>query len=175
MSEQQPEQQPEQSLQSESRKQLQSSVDPSPRASESQPKGGVGKGKISAIASTVLWTLGFGLCFVIPAKSTFSWVADFFLLLGFFPLLYLYPAGWPWLIFGVLNFAIGAVLEIGYQIPASYFTPEVNKMRIMLQGTHPTLVWLLVGVACAIFGIFRMVKNTIIFFRKRRTPRAEER
>jgi hypothetical protein len=135
-----------------------------------QPKSGIGRGKTSAIVSTVLWTLGFGLCFVIPANSRFSWVADFFLLLGFFPLLYFYPAGWPWLIFGVLNFAIGAVLEIGYQIPASYFTPEVNQMRIMLQGTHPTLVWLLVGIACAIFGIFRMIKNGIIFFRKRRKP-----
>jgi hypothetical protein len=137
---------------------------------EPKPKSRVGKGKVSAIVSTMLWTLGFGLCFVIPANSSFSWVADFLLLLGFFPLLYFYRAGWPWLIFGVLNFAMGALLEIGYHLPDSSFTPEMNKARIMLQGTHPTLVWLLVGVACAIFGIFRMIKNGIIFFRKRRKP-----
>jgi hypothetical protein len=129
-------------------------------------------GKASAVASTILWLLGFGLCFVIPARSTFSWVADFCLLLGFFPLLYLYPAGWPWLLFGISNFFIGAALEVGYQLPAKYFTPEVNQMRLVLQGTHPTLVWILVGIACAVFGIFRMVKNGIKFFRDRRNRQA---
>jgi hypothetical protein len=164
------EQYPERDLQPESQKQLKPSLDSISKQPESQRKGVISKGKISAVVSSVLWILGFGLCFVIPARSAFSWVADFLLLLGFFPLLYLYPAGWPWLIFGVSNFAIGAMLEIGYQLPASVFPPEVNQMRVMLQGTHPTLVWLLVGVVCAIFGIFRMVKNTIIFFRKRRKP-----
>ena len=132
-----------------------------------EKKSHLGKGKISAIASTVLWTLGFGLCFVLPPNSNLSWIADFLLLLGFFPLLWLYPAGWTWLIFGILNMGIGVILEIGYHIPAESFPPDVNKARLMLQATHPTLVWILLGLVCTLFGIFRMVKNTILFFKRR--------
>jgi hypothetical protein len=122
--------------------------------------------RISIIVSTILWILGFVLCFFIPGGSQWSWIADFLLLLGFFPLLWLYPAGWTWLVFGILNVAIGIILEIGYHIPAESFTKDVNRLRLTLQATHPTLVWILTGLACTIFGVLRMIKNAVVFFRR---------
>jgi len=125
------------------------------------------KGKFSAIASTVLWILGIGLLFVIPAGSKFIWIADFCLLLGFCPLLWIYPAGWPWLVFGILNTGMGVFMEIGYHIPEELFPPSALKLRSTMIATHPTLVWILTGVACTIFGAFRMIKNLILFIKRR--------
>lgn len=131
------------------------------------------KGKTSAIASAVLWTLGFVLPFVLPPNSNLSWIADFLLLLGFFPLLWLYPAGWPWLVFGILNVFTGALLEIGYHIPVESVPKALAKTfqasRDMIQSTHPTLVWILTGAVCALFGLFRMTKHMIMFIRNRST------
>lgn len=126
------------------------------------------QGKFSAIVSAVLWTLGFGLCFVLPPSSNLSWIADFFLLLGFFPLLWFYPAGWTWLIFGICNFGIGCVLEIGYHLPDDCLPPAVRTARLMMMSTHPSMVWMALGLVCTLFGAFRMIKNTILFFAKRK-------
>jgi hypothetical protein len=125
------------------------------------------KKSAATIASAILWILGFGLAFVIPGNSNYMWVPDTFLLLGFFPVMYVYPAGWTWVVFGILNTAIGFILEIGYHLPDDQISPEVNTLRKGLQATHPTLVWILLGVACTIFGIVRMAKNTYQFFRRR--------
>jgi hypothetical protein len=133
------------------------------------------KGSVAAIASTILWVLGFGLAFVIPGNSRFTWVPDTLLLIGFFPVMYIYPAGWTWLVFGILNTAIGFILEIGYHLPDESFPPEVNTLRKGLQATHPTLVWILLGVVCTIFGIIRMVKNTYRFFLRRAQSKKDKK
>ena len=140
---------------------------------EPQPKSSRSKhGKVWAIVSAVFWTLGFGLCFVLPPNPNVSWIADFFLLLGFFPLLWFYPAGWTWLLFGVCNFFIGCVLEIGYHLPDECLTPQVKAACELMKNTHPSLVWMVLGVICTIFGAFRMIKNTILFFAKRRAAKS---
>jgi hypothetical protein len=138
-----------------------------------------GRAKIAALSSTILWVVAFILLFVIPGGSKFIWLSDFLLLLGFFPLLWVYPAGWTWLIFGILNTFIGLMLFIGYYLPnlssdvetmrghfsqIGYFMPsgaEVEKMRQMLQSSHPAWVWVVLGLVCTIFGAFRMIKNTV--------------
>ena len=132
-----------------------------------KPKSHMGKNKIASIASCVLWTLGFILGFVIPGNSTFSFVPDTLLLVGFFPVLFVYPAGWTWLVFGVLNAAIGFILEVGYQLPDDVFPPDVNHLRKGLQATHPTLVWILLGALCAIFGALRISRTVFRFIKWR--------
>src|SRR5271163_2310335 len=86
-----------------------------------------GKAKIAALSSTILWVVAFVLLFVIPSGSGYIWLSDFLLLVGFFPLLWVYPAGWTWLIFGILNTFIGVILFIGYYLPN--LASEVEKMR----------------------------------------------
>jgi hypothetical protein len=130
------------------------------------------RAKAAGVISCVLWILGFALSFVIPGKSTFTWVPDTLLLVGFFPVLLVHPAGWTWLIFGILNVAIGFILEIGYQLPDDVFPVEVNTLRKGLQATHPTLVWILLGAVCTVYGVFRIIKTIIRFIAKRASKSA---
>jgi hypothetical protein len=125
------------------------------------------RAKTAGLISLVLWVLGFALSFVIPGKSPLTWLPDTLLLVGFFPVLFVHPAGWTWLIFGVLNVAIGFILEVGYQLPDDVFPVEVNTLRKGLQATHPTLVWILLGALCTVYGAFRLIKTVIRFIRKR--------
>jgi hypothetical protein len=123
--------------------------------------------KAAGLIACVFWVLGFALSFIIPGKSAYTWVPDTLLLVGFFPVLFVHPAGWTWFIFGILNAAIGFILEVGYQLPDEVFPPEVNTLRKGLQATHPTLVWILLGAACTLYGVFRITKTVVRFIRKR--------
>jgi uncharacterized membrane protein len=133
---------------------------------------GVKRTKTAGMISCVLWILGFALSFVIPGKSAYSWVPDTLLLVGFFPVMFVHPAGWTWLVFGILNVAIGFILEIGYQLPDDVFPVEVNILRKGLQATHPTLVWILLGAICTVYGVFRIIKTVVRFIRHRASKSA---
>jgi uncharacterized membrane protein YfcA len=115
--------------------------------------------KIAGLAATILWVAGFAILFIIPAKSPFIWLSDFLLLLGFWPLLWIWRPGWPWIIFGVLNMAIGFFLEIAYALPDTNFTPEMKIVRNHLHDMHSSLTWILVGFVSALFGVFRTNKQ----------------
>jgi len=125
--------------------------------------------KIAGALSVVLWIVGFVLPFIIPEGSPYVWVSDTFLLTGFLPLLFIYPAGWPWVVFGVLNMAIGFGLEIvlHLQIPEEVWNPQnaqyrssFEQMHKHINAMHPMLPWLIIGFLSTIYGIARMVKNT---------------
>ncbi|HEY9676515.1 MAG TPA: hypothetical protein V6C76_00835 [Drouetiella sp.] len=112
--------------------------------------------KIAAIASTILWVVGFGLAFVIPAASPFGWVPDAMLLVGFFPLLYAWKPGWPWVVFGVLNTFVGFVLLVAAFMPDTNFTPEMILVRKHLAEQHSPYTWMVIGILSTIFGAVRM-------------------
>ncbi len=120
-----------------------------------------GAAKVAAIASTVLWILGFALAFVVPATSPFGWVPDGMLLVGFFPLLYAWRPGWPWLVFGVLNVCIGFLLLVAAYIPDTNFTRDMIIVRKHLAEQHSPFTWMTIGVVSTIFGITRMSAHLI--------------
>jgi hypothetical protein len=115
-----------------------------------------GAAKVAAIASTVLWILGFALAFVIPARSPFGWVPDGMLLIGFFPLLYAWKPGWPWVVFGVLNVIVGFLLLVAFYIPDDNFTRDMIIVRKHLAEQHSPYTWMVIGIASTIFGVVRM-------------------
>ncbi len=144
-------------------------------------------GRWATILSAVLWILGFALAFIIPAESSFMWVPDALLLIGFFPLLILWKPSWPWFIFGALNIVIGFVLLVTTFLPVETLKGEMVKARQQLLETkspyaavfsetsteqmanvhrhlakqHSPWTWMLVGVFSTIYGLIRMVKNTV--------------
>ncbi len=118
---------------------------------------------LPAIAAAVIWILSIGFALTIPGTSKYNWVADALLLFGFFPLLFAYPAGWTWFIFGLLNMAIGFILEVSYHVPDAALTKQLISLRQGFQASHPTLVWILMGALCTVYGIMRMFKNAYCF------------
>lgn len=151
--------------------------------------------KIAGIVSAVLWILGFALAFVIPADNPLMWVPDALLLIGFFPLLFFWKPSWPWLVFGVLNVAIGFILLVGTFIPVDTLTSEMNKAREQLTAQkspyatvfsesstqqmahvhthlvkqHSPWTWMIIGIVSTIYGIVRMIKNMIKWAAKKKT------
>lgn len=115
-----------------------------------------GAAKVAAIASTVLWILGFALAFVVPANSPFGWVPDGMLLVGFFPLLYAWKPGWPWVVFGVLNTIVGFLLLVAFYIPDTNFTRDMIIVRKHLAEQHSPYTWMVIGIMSTIFGMVRM-------------------
>jgi hypothetical protein len=123
--------------------------------------------KSAGILSLILWVLGFGLAFVIPPLSYFYWVPDALLLIGFWPLLLVWRSGWPWIAFGILNIVIGFVLEMMMFLPDTNFTIEMKLVRKHLAEYHCALVWILIGAASFIYGLFRFTKSSISYFRSK--------
>jgi hypothetical protein len=143
--------------------------------------------KIAGIVSAVLWILGFALAFVFPSDSPFMWVPDALLLIGFFPLLIFWKPSWPWLVFGFLNVVIGFILLVASFLPVETLTTEMAKARQQLTEAkspyasvfsetsteqmahvhthlakqHSPWTWMIVGIISVIYGIVRMIKNTI--------------
>lgn len=155
----------------------------------------VSASKIAGIVSAVLWILGFALAFVIPADNPLMWVPDALLLIGFFPLLFFWKPSWPWLVFGVLNVAIGFILLVGTFIPVETLTSEMNKAREQLTAQkspyasvfsesstqqmahvhthlvkqHSPWTWMIIGIVSTIYGIVRMIKNMVKWAAKKKT------
>ena len=153
-------------------------------AKADKPKSG---GKWATISSAVLWIVGFVVLFIVPADSPFVWVSDALLLLGFFPLLILWKPSWPWLVFGVLNVVIGFVLLVATYLPVESLTSEMAKARQQLEESkspyaavfseasaaqmahvhthvvkqHSPWTWMILGVISTVYGLIRMIKNTI--------------
>ena len=150
-------------------------------------KKSVSGAQIASIVSTVLWILGFALAFVIPKESKLIWIPDTMLLVGFWPLLYAWRPGWPWVLFGILNVMIGICLWVMAFLPDSAFTEGLSSVRLLLAQQHSplaslsdtdlahqlimvrnhltqqhsALAWTLIGIISTIFGIIRMVRSLV--------------
>jgi len=140
--------------------------------SKEKKKKKTGAAKVAAIASTVLWVLGFALAFVIPARSPFGWIPDGMLLVGFFPLLYAWRPGWPWVVFGVLNTIIGFLLLIAFYIPDTNFTNDMIIVRKHLAEQHSPFTWMTIGIVSTIFGMARMSLHLFQWFKRKADQRA---
>jgi hypothetical protein len=131
--------------------------------------------KIAGIISTVMWIAGFLIMPVLPKGSAWMWTSDLLLLLGFFPLLFVWKPGWPWVIFGLLNVGIGFILLIGFYIPdkAQHFNKEQMVMLDHLAVYHSPFTWMVVGIIATVYGVIRMIKNLVKFILKKRTESLE--
>lgn len=116
--------------------------------------------RIGTILSTVLWAVGFVLLFVIKPDNPLVFLSDTFLLIGFWPLLFAWRAGWTWLVFGLLNIFIGFFLELAKFLPTDTMTPTMQaayeQAKTHVICVHPALVWILIGAASALFGLVRI-------------------
>lgn len=127
--------------------------------------------KIAGIASTVMWVVSFILLFALDPEKDPIWTSDALLLAGFWPLLYVYKAGWTWLTFGLLNMGIGFFLEVARFLPVEAFPPDVIPTKDHVLSMHPSMPWLLNGFVSALFGIFRILR-TIYRWTKRKLSKS---
>jgi hypothetical protein len=125
------------------------------------------RARIAGILSTVLWVLGIILTFAVPIGSPFIFLGDALLLIGFWPLLWLWKPGWPWIIFGLLNVFIGFFLEIAYVLPETNFTYEMKVVRNHLRDQHSAITWILIGAVSAIYGVVLTAKQIYDWFTRR--------
>lgn len=130
----------------------------------------LGMAKIAGIVSTVLWLLGFLLMFILQKDSQLMWLSDALLLIGFWPLLFVWRFSWPWIIFGASNVLIGFILLVAFYLPDSSFVghPEMITARHHIMEYHSPWTWMVIGVISTIYGVIRMVKNIVIWYRARR-------
>jgi hypothetical protein len=125
--------------------------------------------QMAGLASLIIWVGGIGLAFVIPKTSKFIFVPDALLMLGFFPLLYLWKYSIPWIVFGALNFGIGILLLVIQFSPDNLFPPELLTPKHHLADYHPSVVWYCTGMMALAFGICRLAKNLYLMMRKARS------
>lgn len=129
--------------------------------------------KIGTILSTVLWIIGFILLLVIKPDNQLVFLSDAFLLIGFWPLLFVWRAGWTWLVFGLLNIFIGFFLELAKFLPTDTMSPEMQtayeQAKTHLISMHPSLVWILIGAVSALFGLYRIGVTVWRFLKKPKT------
>jgi hypothetical protein len=125
--------------------------------------------RVGGIASCVIWLIGIALTFMIPPHSQFIFIPDAMLMLGFFPLLYMWKYSWPWLLFGVLNFGIGILLMVIEFSPDNLFPPELLGPKHHLGDYHPPIVWTTTGIIATTFGAGRLIKNVYLMIRKARS------
>lgn len=125
------------------------------------------KHRPATILSLVFWVVGFALAFVIPPLSKFYWVPDALLLIGFWPLLFVWRPAWPWCLFGILNVLIGFILEMMVFLPDTNFTTEMKLVRKHLTEYHCALAWILIGFVSLAYGLFRSVKAIVFYLRNK--------
>lgn len=123
--------------------------------------------RVGGILSCVIWVVGIALAFVIPPSSNFIYIPDAMLMMGFYPLLYLWKYSIPWLAFGVLNFGIGILLMVIEYSPDNMFPADLLKPKHHLAEYHPAVVWWVTGVFSTSFGIGRLIKNIVLMIRKK--------
>lgn len=125
--------------------------------------------KVAGILSVVLWVAGFLLAFVIKPGHELIWLPDALLLLGFFPLLWIWRPGWPWLVFGILNFAIGAILIVVYYLSDNALPKkDMIEVKHHLDAYHSSFTWMWIGAFATAYGIFRMTKNLVLWVKEKR-------
>jgi len=135
-------------------------------------KSGISKRtKLGTILSTALWLIGFILLFVLKPNSSLVFLSDTFLLIGFWPLLFVWRAGWTWLVFGLLNIFVGFFLELARFLPTDSMTPAMKaayeQATVHVIPMHPAIVWILIGAASALFGLVRVSITIWRFWKKR--------
>lgn len=134
--------------------------------------------KIATALSMVLWIAGFLLPFVLKKDNPLVWVSDTCLLTGFWPLMFYNKAGWTWLVFGILTVALGFGLELIQflmpQVPDTFWTPSrmaykpwFMNMHHHITDMHPSMPWILIGLASTIYGVFRVTKTIIKWILKK--------
>lgn len=145
---------------------------------QNKPKGQAAK--IAGALSMFLWVVGFILLFALKG-SPMIWLSDALLLLGFWPLLFVYRAGWTWLVFGLLNIVISFVLEL-----TKFITPDMMEKRLSpdtmaaflagqkhLGESHPFMPWFFIGIFSVLFGTFRVVRTIYRFIVKQRSKNVD--
>lgn len=121
---------------------------------------------IATWSSAAIWIIGFLLAFVIPPTSKLIWVPDTLLLVGFFPVLFVWQPGWPWLVFGLGNIFIGFVLQVAFFLPDAGLPATMVPVRAHLAEYHVPMVWILTGIVSVIYGVIRTVKHLTIWVSK---------
>ena len=115
-----------------------------------------------------LWVASIVLYFTLPPTSRFLWMPDTLLLFGFYPLLIKGKARWLWILFGILNIAIGWFLAMAYVMPAQQFAPyHLEEVKKHIDLYHPLLVWLFIGVIALLIGIVRVIMQLVSWLRKK--------
>lgn len=145
---------------------------------QNKPKGQAAK--IAGALSMFLWVVGFILLFALE-KSPLIWLSDTLLLLGFWPLLFVWRASWTWLVFGWLNIFISFVLELTKFITLDKLdktlSPETQAAFLAGQKhiveSHPFMPWFFIGIFSVLFGTFRVGRTIYRFIAKQRSKNAE--
>lgn len=120
------------------------------------------KKKVGAIASCALWVLSIALSFTIPPSSNLIWLPDAILLVGFFPLLFVWSPSWPWIVFGLFNLSIGFFINIIFCLPDDPFPVQLRSGKHHLTEFHPWQPWMLIGLLATIYGFGRLTKNIVL-------------
>lgn len=118
--------------------------------------------KSAGIIACILWILSIILAFLIKPDSPYIYVPDAVLLGGFFPLLFAWRYSWPWLIFGLLNLAIGFFLLVLGNLPDQPFPVESVVVKHHLCLYHPWGIWMIMGVCAIAYGLIRLTKNIVL-------------
>ncbi len=125
------------------------------------------KAKIAGWLACFLWVLSMVLSFYIPPSSSYIWVPDFVLLIGFLPLIYICPYSLIWIVFGILTAFIGCFLQLLTNIPDAPFPPASIIVKKHLADYHPCWSWMIVGTLVTICGTIKLVINICKYFIKK--------
>ncbi|MBZ0188177.1 MAG: hypothetical protein K8F91_18150 [Candidatus Obscuribacterales bacterium] len=131
--------------------------------------------RLAGIIAAVLWTTGLLVLIILPANHALIWTSDALLLLGFWPLLFVYRAGWTWLVFGILNTFIGFVLLTASFLSESDLKEAFAKLppsqadlsgiffatREHILSAHPSWTWMIIGIISLLYGLFRIGKTLV--------------
>lgn len=143
--------------------------------SQPQPVATRSGARLASLLSIVLWVVGLGLAFVVPPKSPYIWVPDALLLAGFWPLLYIWRPGWPWLVFGLMNVGIGMILLIASFVKDEDFpSQQLVPMNHHLRDYHAPFTWMYIGLFSIAFGLVRMARHFIAWILERKKRREEK-
>lgn len=117
----------------------------------------IGRQRLSSILAIVLWVASIVLAFIIKPNTALIWLPDALLLMGFLPLLLLWNRSWVWILFGIINGAIGFFVLLLRYIPDSVFPPESVIVKQHLTEYHPYEPWVVLGILCLVYGLVLLV------------------
>lgn len=134
---------------------------------ETEKKPAKKKKMVVNIFSAVLWLASIALSCLLKPGHPLAWTADALLLLGFFPLLWLWRRDWITFLFGVFNSLIGFFLIILQYLPDDKFTGQLQIMRNHLLQMHSAWTWLILGVVAILWGTVGMVASLASWIARR--------
>jgi hypothetical protein len=111
---------------------------------------------IVTLVSTLMWVASLVFSFVIKPADKLVFIPDALLLLGFFPLLWLWRRDWLTFLFGLFNGLIGFFLVILQFLPDEKFTGAMQLMRTHLLQMHSSWTWLILGVVAMLWAAVGM-------------------